>query len=210
MVTHEARQFVRRVDGRGDGFRAQHQGRSERPIDVGLGSKRSVVVNESESSLAWLAKRRGKNGAALISREQLEAGERLAAEFYRAQMSPNVTASWSAVSSSRKERRGTAGLRSDYSLTALEARDRVRAALDAVGPELSGVLLDVCCFSHGLEDAEKNAGWPKRSGKVVLQIALTSLARHYGYISDHDGAASSLRRRISHWGADGYRPDMGD
>jgi hypothetical protein len=41
-------------------------------------------------------------------------------------------------------------------------------------------LLRVCCFLEGIESAEKALGWPSRSGKLVLGLALDRLARHYG------------------------------
>ena len=83
----------------------------------------------------------------------------------------------------------------------------MRRALAAVGPELSGVLIDVCCHLKGLEVKERQAGWPQRSGKIVLRIALKSLARHYGLIRDAD-ADQSRGARVRHWGGDGYRPEI--
>jgi hypothetical protein len=67
----------------------------------------------------------------------------------------------------------------------IAAKERVMRALDEVGPEIGGILVDICCELKGLEEAEKANGWPQRAGKVVLQIALTRLARHYGLIGDH-------------------------
>jgi hypothetical protein len=65
------------------------------------------------------------------------------------------------------------------------------------------VLIDVCCHLQGLEAAERAAGWPQRSGKIVLQLALSSLARHYGL-----EAAAPARRgpAVRHWGSEDYRP----
>ncbi len=79
----------------------------------------------------------------------------------------------------------------------------MRRALAAVGPELSGILIDVCCHLKGLEEAERAAGWPQRSGKVVLQLALTRLARHYGIGAP---APSPGAAHVRHWGSDDYRP----
>jgi len=72
----------------------------------------------------------------------------------------------------------------------LAAKQRVMRALMAVGPETSGVLVDICCELKGLEEVEKTNGRPQRAGKVVLQIALTPLAKHPGL--------SSERRRRGH------------
>jgi len=81
----------------------------------------------------------------------------------------------------------------------------VRRALAAVGPELSGILIDVCCHLKGLEEAERAAGWPQRSGKVVLQLALTRLARHYG-IGAPAPSPGTGAAHVRHWGSDDYRP----
>jgi hypothetical protein len=79
-------------------------------------------------------------------------------------------------------------------------------ALEAVGPELSGVLLDICCHLQGLSDAEKSRGWPQRSGKVILQIALSRLARYYGLIRDQSTNSSGLK--IRHWGTENFKPTL--
>ena len=80
------------------------------------------------------------------------------------------------------------------------ARQRVHQALDTVGPEFAGLLLDVCCFLKGLEDVEHERTWPPRSAKVVLQLALDRLARHYGYAAQARGCAHAAVRT---WLADG-------
>ena len=88
----------------------------------------------------------------------------------------------------------------------IAAKERVLRALMAVGPEVSGVLVDICCELKGLEEAEKENGWPQRAGKVVLQIALTRLARHYGLIADQ--RQRPARRGLRYWGSEDYRPTI--
>jgi hypothetical protein len=46
-------------------FRAQHLALAPRQIITELG-RASVIVNEAESPLVWLARRRGRDGRALI------------------------------------------------------------------------------------------------------------------------------------------------
>ncbi|MFO7298505.1 MAG: DUF6456 domain-containing protein [Pseudomonadota bacterium] len=168
-------------------------------------SSSAPAVNEAESPLSWLRRRRDKDGKPLITDEQFAAGERLRADFWFAQMTPKVTSTWDATYSSRRQRRAAPGAGIELQDHVIAARERVRQALKAVGPELSGILIDVCCHLKGLEEAEKAAGWPQRSGKVVLQLALTRLARHYGMLPSDE---SSRPPRIRHWGTPDYRPTI--
>ena len=171
-----------------DAFRAQHLDLSARDLMTESGISQ-VLVNASESPLAWLARRKGRDGRAMIAPDQFIAGERLRADFTRAHMTPRITSSWSGIGHS-KSSGGGAGDMTDFIVA---SRQRVRLALDACGPEFSGLLLDVCCFLRGLEDIERERGWPSRSAKVVLQLALDRLARHYGLRAQTGNSAARIR-----------------
>ena len=193
--------YQRTVSG-ADPYQLQHQDRGVVNVHRN-GRTRSVVVNNSESPLAWLRKRRGKGGRSLINDEQFNAGERLREDFWFAQMAPRVTANWSAPSGGKAQRRGPLS-GSDMSDNVIAAKERVRSALDGVGPEFASVLVDVCCHMHGLKALEKTNGWPQRSGKIVLVLALNSLARHYGMT----GSASTRKSGFECWSATDARPNL--
>jgi hypothetical protein len=205
ILSEAGRAMLRRAEAGDDAYRQQHQLRAAQLREID-GTRRPVVVNDAESPLGWLKSRRDRNGRPLISDLQFEAGERLRADYWFARLSPRVTANWSALAPSGRMRRGAptdaAGLRDEV----IAAKERVMRAIEAVGPELAGLLIDICCELKGLEDAEKSHGWPQRSGKVVLALALTRLARHYGL-----DVADETRWRgkgIRHWGSEDYRPTL--
>ena len=172
-----------------DAHRGQHLELARREIATTQG-RVGVTVDEAESPLVWLARRRGRDGRALVEPHQLQAGERLRAEFTCAHMMPRTTSNWtSPVAPGR--RGGNFESAGSFTDTMIAARQRVRHALDAVGPEFSGLLLDVCCFLKGLDVVERERAWPSRSAKVVLQLALDRLARHYGFAAQTSGRACS-------------------
>jgi hypothetical protein len=205
VLSEAARSRLRRTGTDIDAFRQQHQVRavSNREIE---GVRRQVTVNEAESPLGWLRSRKDRNGRPLIDEAQYEAGERLRADYWFAHMSPQVTANWSALAPAERSRRGAPSIAAALRDEVLAAKERVMRALMAVGPETSGVLVDICCELNGLEDAEKANGWPQRAGKVVLQIALTRLAKHYGLIVEN--RSERQRRGMRHWGEADYRPNI--
>jgi hypothetical protein len=158
-----------------------------------------VRRNLQESPLFPLLRLKEKDGRPFLSHEAVTAGERLAADFDFAGLQPRITASWEPRLSSRNT--GAPPPAVELAENRLAAKNRVNCAVDAMGPELSGVALDVCCFGKGLETVERERQWPARSAKLMLRAALLSLARHY--------APPPVRPRSRHWGAADFRPRNG-
>jgi hypothetical protein len=152
-------------------FAAQHQLRRKAFVRDESGVARPVTLDDAESPLARLRQR------GLIGRVQFAAGEKLRTDFTLAGLSPRLGVDLAAPLLTRT--RGKAA-RANLNDTVLAAKQRFGAAMTAVGPGLSDLLFDVCCHLRGLEDAERAKGWPGRSGRVVLGIALDRLADHYG------------------------------
>jgi hypothetical protein len=167
-------------------------------------ANRRARVDAGESPLGWLRRRKDKNGQPLISAQQYDAGERLRADLWFAQMTPRTTVNWSASGGSS---RAGGGLGIDVRDGAADAQGRVRRALAAVGSMQAGVLIDVCGHLKGLENVERDLGLPPRSGKVVLQMALTDLARHYG-LPGADRGQRHVAAKLRHWGVDDFRPTI--
>lgn len=203
QLSGAGRSWLNRQLGSGDPFVRQHQSRRLRTVLDEQGAPLDVLVNLCESPLMRLRSRKDAGGQSLLSDEEFEAGERLRRDFTLARLGPQVTATWSGGGQTTRRRRKD-GARTnheqDYSDTVYAARARVASALDAVGPEFENILMDTCCFLIGLEDSEENYGWPRRSAKVVLKLALSALARHYC------GRVQAPDRRLKAWAREGYRP----
>lgn len=131
--------------------------------------KRSVAVNLAESPLSWLHSR------GHIDDRLFDAGERLRADYERAQLSPSLTMRWDPVR--------ITGQGGDNGLSPTErqiaAKQRFDGAIAQAGSGLSDILWRVVCAGEGLPDAEKMLAWPARSGKLVLKLALDRVADFY-------------------------------
>jgi len=153
---------------------------SERSIEAGIASAndpgrlrltRSVTVNAAESPLGWLFAR------GLVTRRQFEAGEKLRADWERAQLAPRVTMSWDAAPVARG--RGGSAPSPDLSGAQIDAKCRFDHAIAAAGSGLADILWRVVCAGEGMRDAETALGWPARAGKLVLAFALDRVANYY-------------------------------
>jgi len=169
---------------RQDPFAAQHRVMVAVAMQTEEG-ERIVAMNEAESTLGRL------RHYGTLDAVQFAAGERLRRDFTIAQLSPRLGVDYSAPALADK-RSGAPEL--NLTDAVLAAKRRFSAALKAVGPGLADLLFDVCCHLQGLEEAERDNGWPRRSAKVVLGIALDRLALHYGL-----RATAPLRGRIRSW-----------
>ena len=144
--------------------------------EEGESRSRRAAARLGETPLQAVARRRGADGAPFLRDVEVAAGERLASDFERGAAGGAATQNWARFLACVDEgpRAGGGASRGG------DARARAEAALAALGPGLGDVALRVCCHEMGLERVERALGWPSRSGKIVLKIALDRLARHYG------------------------------
>jgi hypothetical protein len=177
VATLEARSFLRRQRAaREEAMLDQH-----RDIEIGFlvegETAEPVRINAAESPLAQFARMKDKSGAPWFPDQALAAGERLARDFHFAGLQPKITPNYEPRLGDRVRAAPGAGVELKDNVVA--ARLRVARALTTIGPELSGVALDVCCFEKGLETVERERQWPARSAKLMLKTALLALDRHY-------------------------------
>jgi len=132
---------------------------------------RTVAINLSESPLTWLHSRGHLND------RQLLAGEKLREDYEFAAMGPQVTMHWDAATAGKQKRGSHEPLAQTERM--IMAKQRFDAALSALGSDLSDIAWRVICDGEALSGAERVLGWPQRSGKLVLKIALDRLALHY-------------------------------
>jgi len=205
-LTPAGREALRRSRARLAALKA-HMARSESGASSEGPTPATPTVNGAESPLAWLAGRRDAAGRPMLSPSEVQAGERLRADLSFAQLVPRVTMGWSGIPMAGDRGASAAGFGRDLADNVIAARARVSAALKAVGPELSDILVDVCGHLRGLEEISRAEGWPRRAARLLLQRALSALARHYG-LEPEIRVEETIARRLRHWGAEDYRPTL--
>ena len=151
-------------------------------------------MSRGEASIVGLPEAVGRvcGSAGYLSDGHRESARRLVRMIERAQLRQRVTMSYDPT------RIGHRGANNQDTLagTAAEARARLNDLARAMPPDCWGVVIDVCGFDKGLQQIELEKGWPRRSAKLVLRIALDQLAAHWHLGAEASGTASG---RVSAW-----------
>ena len=179
--------WVRRAMLDSDAFAAQHR--------ISTTDNQGITTNLAESPLVRL----GQGKLAFLERHHLEAGERVRRLVERAQLQPKLTRNYASPPLGGGGRRGTG----DISDMAADARRSVADLHKILPADCAGVVVDVCGLLKGLQEVERERGWPRRSAKLVLRIGLEQLAQHYGLRPVAVGAPS---RKDRNWMASDGRP----
>lgn len=143
------------------------------PSDEARGSRprRTVTVSLSESPLAWL------HAHGHLTDRQLLAGEKMRRDYEAACLGARTTMLWDGAPVSKGRRRPPPVV--NPTERQIDAKARFDRGIDALGRDLSDIAWRVICAGEGVPVAEKALGWPLRSGKLVLRIALDRLADYY-------------------------------
>lgn len=185
-------------------FADQHRHiRPETPSSAADASPLNRLFNDHESPLAKLALLKKRDKSPYISPHHIVAGERLRADFDKAHLGASVVMNWNAAYTSSG---GSGNGGGDISDMAIDARARLSKCYAVMGNELAGVLIDFCGYLKGLETIELERGWPRRSAKLAIRLALDQLARHYGLdegvarARDKAGERSRAAGPMKSWG----------
>lgn len=166
--------WLRRALLGGDRFAGQH-----REMATGPDGTR---VNLGDDVLARLGRPDGAARTAFLSPAQLEAGLRLRRMWQRAGIAPRLTMHYSP-----DHMPGSGSGQAEVGDMAADARRRFNALLADLPPDCARVVFDIAAELRGLQQIEAEAGWPRRSAKLVLRIGLEQVARQLGLSDRAEG-----------------------
>jgi hypothetical protein len=173
-LTGEGAARGRRDEAGAAGFAVQH-GAVERRIVMEPQGERSVFARSGGPLARYFRAQNGK--PPLLELVHAAAAQILERDYNRSALQSRVTQDWSGMPGART--RAAPKDRAEAPVSRLDAQERVLAALDAVGPGFDRLLLNVVIRETGMGIAERDLGWPERTGAPALKLALDRLAIHY-------------------------------
>lgn len=156
-------------------YQAQHAPVIDRPVIDADGDVRQARGYAPFTTLVRLVRLKNADGTPWLAPEELDAARRLRGDWDAGQIGLVRGADWAAPPQSRQAR-GPGNGRETALAIGLDARARVEEALAALAPPLKRVAIALLLHDCGLEDFERAQGWPTRSAKIALKLALAQLA----------------------------------
>lgn len=194
-ITPAGRAEVRRLLAETESRRAVARGNAEDTdvVDAGelfLGTESERRTRKrsagAESPLSVLARRKRGSGGAWLTPDLVAAGLRFRESWEIAQLGGAMTRDWDKLVAGRVSSGGGRGASGGGATRRLEAEQALSAAIRALGPDMAETVILAVCREQGMEDIEQKLDYPARSGKIVLRIALNTLARHYDETGSED------------------------
>lgn len=157
-----------------DAFLAQHAEIAARPLaeDGAIRMARGFV---SGGATLRLARLKDPNGAPWFTSREIAAAQRLRADWELGQAGLARGSDWTAPPRGGGAR-GPGNAVEAAMAAGVDARARVDGQLNGLAPMLRRVVERVCLGDVGLDALERAEGWPARSAKVALKLALAQLA----------------------------------
>lgn len=135
-----------------------------------------------------------RDSAPFLLPHHVEAARRLAHTFERSRLRQRVTMSYDPTRTGGRS--SGSPVQGELSAGAADARKQLADIAAMMPADCWAVLFDICGLDRGLQDVELDRDWPRRGGKLVLRIALSHLAAHYGLQAEARGRDAQRQR---HW-----------
>lgn len=135
-----------------------------------------------------------RDSAPFLLPHHVEAARRLAHVFERSRLRQRVTMSYDPTRTGGRS--SGSPVQGELSASTADARKQLADIAAMMPADCWAVLFDICGLDRGLQDVELDRDWPRRGGKLVLRIALSHLAAHYGLEAEARGRDAQRQR---HW-----------
>ncbi len=176
VVSEAGRARLRRARAApGEAFVAQHRVVVDRVVIDAEGRARTTRGHDANEVLRRLAALRDSEGLPWLAAGELAAASRVRQDWERSELGLMRGSDWAAPPNASTAR-GLSSAQEAAMAARCDARKRVGEALDRLAPPLRRVVERVCLHEQGLETLERSEGWPARSGKLALKLALSQLA----------------------------------
>ncbi len=167
----------RRSDDGHSAYLSQHAQIEARLVIDREGDER-VVRGVARSNVLSKLAALNAHGKAWLSAAELQAAQVLRSDWEAAQAGLTRGSDWSAPPIGGGSR-GAGNAQERAMAARCDSRRRVADALEALAPPLRRIVERVCLFEDGLEAIERGEGWPSRSAKLPLKLALAQLAQSF-------------------------------